>query len=132
LEKTRTFGTTLKQLLKSPGTLNGSEFAIAIAWGAKRFVYVLTAGDTVAHYYVGLTSDVDRRLLWHNSGRCTHTAKHRPWRVHVVVEFPDEPRAARFESYLKSGSGRAFAKRHFDAALGDGTPPSRPDAVEAD
>jgi hypothetical protein len=29
------------------------------------------------------------------------------------LEFPDESRAARFEKYLKSGSGRAFAKRHF-------------------
>jgi hypothetical protein len=32
-----------------------------------------------------------------------------------VIEFPDEERAIRFERYLKSGSGREFAKRHFDA-----------------
>lgn len=31
----------------------------------------------------------------------------------AAIEFPDEPRAVRFEKYLKSGSGRAFAKRHF-------------------
>jgi predicted GIY-YIG superfamily endonuclease len=65
-------------------------------------------------FYVGVTSDVDTRLADHNSGRCPHTAKHRPWRQHVVIEFPDEPRAIRFERYLKSGSGRAFAKRHFE------------------
>jgi hypothetical protein len=29
------------------------------------------------------------------------------------LEFPDEGAAARFEKYLKSGSGRVFAKRHF-------------------
>jgi len=31
-----------------------------------------------------------------------------------VIEFPDEARAIRFERYLKSGSGRAFANRHFE------------------
>jgi hypothetical protein len=30
----------------------------------------------------------------------------------VSVEFRDERPAAQFEKYLKSGSGRAFAKRH--------------------
>jgi hypothetical protein len=30
------------------------------------------------------------------------------------MQFPDEARAIRFERYLKSGSGRAFARRHFE------------------
>jgi hypothetical protein len=29
------------------------------------------------------------------------------------MEFPTQLDAYRFEKYLKSGSGRAFAKRHF-------------------
>ncbi|MDQ3149714.1 MAG: hypothetical protein M3Q38_07325 [Chloroflexota bacterium] len=37
----------------------------------------------------------------------------RPWTIGVVIEFPTEQEAVRFEKYLKSGSGRAFAKRHF-------------------
>ena len=32
--------------------------------------------------------------------------------VDVVIEFPDEARAVRFERYLKSESGVAFAQRH--------------------
>jgi len=32
----------------------------------------------------------------------------------VVLEFGAEATAIRFERYLKSGSGRAFAKRHFE------------------
>jgi putative endonuclease len=82
--------------------------------GAKRFVYVLTNAQSKPHFYVGLTSDVSARLSDHNAGRCSHTAPRRPWQVHVVIEFADERRAVRFERYLKSGSGRAFAKRHFD------------------
>jgi predicted GIY-YIG superfamily endonuclease len=78
-----------------------------------RLVYVLKSADPKPPFYVGRTSDVPARLADHNAGRCPHTARYRPWRLHVVIECPDEPRAVRFERYLKSGSGRAFAKRHF-------------------
>ena len=81
--------------------------------GDKRFVYVLKNADSDPHFYVGLASDVPARLANHNAGRCPHTARHRPWRIDVVIEFPTEQRAIDFERYLKSGSGRAFAKRHF-------------------
>ena len=33
----------------------------------------------------------------------------------VSLEFADATVAGRFERYLKSGSGRAFARRHFGA-----------------
>ena len=82
--------------------------------GDKRFVYVLKNADRDPHFYVGLTSDVRARLSGHNAGQCPHTAPRRPWQLHVVIEFSDEKRAIRFERYLKSGSGRAFAKRHFE------------------
>ena len=80
----------------------------------QRFVYVLANSDQNPKFYVGLTSDVAARLADHNTGRCPHTQSRRPWTLHVVVEFSDEKRAIRFERYLKSRSGRAFAKRHFE------------------
>ena len=82
--------------------------------GDKRVVYVLRNADLIPRFYAGLTSDARRRLDDHNAGRCPHTVRYRPWQLHVVIEFPDEQRAIRFERYLKSGSGRAFAKRHFE------------------
>jgi putative endonuclease len=81
----------------------------------KRFVYVLKNTGVPPSFYTGLTEDVDARVDAHNAGRCRHTASRRPWKRHVVIEFSDETMAARFEQYLKSGSGRSFAKRHFDA-----------------
>ena len=78
-----------------------------------RFVYVLKSADQKPHFYVGRTSDVRARLADHNAGRCSHTARYRPWQLHVTIGYPDEQRAVDFERYLKSGSGRAFAKRHF-------------------
>ena len=81
--------------------------------GDNRFVYVLRNADQITQFYIGLTSDVNARLAGHNAGRCRHTAT-RPWQLHVVIEFSDEPTAIRFERDLKSGSGRAFATRHFE------------------
>ena len=80
---------------------------------SKRVVYVLKSQRDPARYYTGLTSDLASRLAAHNAGRCQHTVSARPWRVDVVVKFADERRAIAFERYLKSGSGSAFAKRHF-------------------
>lgn len=78
----------------------------------KYFVYLL-ASERNQLRYVGITDNVNRRLEVHNSGGSSFTAPHRPWRLVVAVEFPTELRARQFERYLKTGSGRAFAKRHF-------------------
>ena len=79
----------------------------------KCIVYVLKSEADPARYYTGLTSSLAARLDAHNSGQCPHTASGKPWIIDVIVEFSDERRAMAFERYLKSGSGSAFAKRHF-------------------
>jgi len=79
----------------------------------QRFVYILRSDSDPSRHYVGVTGDVENRLEWHNHGPSGQTVQHRPWSVIVSVEFADEQTAVRFERYLKSGSGRAFAKRHF-------------------
>jgi putative endonuclease len=78
-----------------------------------RIVYVLVSTVDPERHYVGLTSDVTTRLAVHNSGGSQHTARNRPWRLIVSVEFANQSSAVAFETYLKTGSGRAFAKRHF-------------------
>ena len=78
----------------------------------KTIVYVLRSILPPIRYYTGVTSDVHARLEDHNAGRCAHTSEGRPWQLDVVVRFADERRALRFERYLKSGSGSAFAQRH--------------------
>jgi predicted GIY-YIG superfamily endonuclease len=78
-----------------------------------RFVYVIRSARHPDRYYVGLTSDVSTRLAVHNSGGSLHTAELRPWELVAAIEFAKQSSAAAFEKYLKSGSGRAFAKRHF-------------------
>ena len=79
----------------------------------KRFVYILRSDADSDRHYVGMTSDVERRLHWHNTGPSGVTVHHRPWSLVVALELTDATTAARFERYLKTGSDRAFAKRHF-------------------
>jgi len=79
----------------------------------RRFVYILHSEAEPTKHYVGVTSDPHERLAWHNSSPSGHTVAHRPWSIAVSIEFSSEQLAVRFERYLKSGSGRAFAKRHF-------------------
>jgi putative endonuclease len=79
----------------------------------KHIVYILRSNADPSLHYVGITNDLLARLEWHNHGPGGHTSSHRPWSVVVSLEFPTEKEAVRFEKYLKSGSGRAFATRHF-------------------
>lgn len=74
-----------------------------------KYVYILESLDA-EHFYVGLTDDLRTRLKKHNAGEVPHTSKFRPWRIKTYVAFNNEERAVAFEKYLKSGSGRAFAK----------------------
>ena len=80
---------------------------------AKRFVYILNSHSDPTRYYTGIAGNVRRRLEEHNAGGCRHTHRWRLWRVVVVIVFASEERALDFERYLKTGSGCAFATRHF-------------------
>ncbi len=76
-----------------------------------KFVYILQSQDNSDRYCVGSTTDIEERLARHNAGEVPHTAKYKPWRVNTYLCFTDNDRAIAFEKYLKSGSGRAFAKK---------------------
>ena len=57
----------------------------------------------------------------HIEGLSRHTSRYRPWRTLVVIECDDEEPALQFERYLKTGSGREFARRHFRQTVGCST-----------
>ncbi|KFC68772.1 Excinuclease ABC C subunit domain protein [Devosia sp. LC5] len=76
-----------------------------------QYVYILRSLDEPDRHYVGTTGDLKARLAKHNSGQVTHTAKFMPWAVKTYLGFDDEAQACAFEKYLKTASGRAFAKK---------------------
>ena len=77
------------------------------------YVYVLKTERGIERYYVGLSGDPETRLAEHNAGGSPHTSKWRPWVLIAMFWFAGEQKAHAFERYLKTGSGRAFCKRHF-------------------
>jgi len=78
-----------------------------------KYVYLLQSIPFPDQKYIGITSNVDARLKTHNEGRSPHTSKYKPWNIVTYIVFSNESKAAEFEKYLKSGSGRAFANKRF-------------------
>jgi len=81
-----------------------------------RTVYLIRSLSQPDQTYVGSTGDLAKRLAAHNAGRSPYTSKFAPWELVVAVQCLDPRKANAFERYLKSGSGRAFAKKHFQLA----------------
>jgi len=81
------------------------------------YVYILQSPKFPDKYYTGCTHDVEERLKRHNAGKSDsqshHTSLYGPWKLIVQIGFEDKTKAFSFEKYLKSGSGRAFSKKHF-------------------
>jgi len=77
-----------------------------------KYVYLIQSISHPDQRYIGLTSDLKARLAKHSEGGSPHTSKYKPWKLVTFIGFEDDDRAAAFEQYLKSGSGRAFANKH--------------------
>ncbi len=75
------------------------------------YTYILESVNKPNRFYVGFTEDLESRLISHNQGNNPHTSRYRPWRVKTAIAFTDRKMALSFEAYLKSPSGRAFAKK---------------------
>jgi predicted GIY-YIG superfamily endonuclease len=75
------------------------------------YVYILKCID--GSNYTGCTNNLEDRIKRHNSGQVEATKNILPVEILNHFAFTDKYKAFNFEKYLKSGSGRAFSKRHF-------------------
>lgn len=73
-------------------------------------VYLLKCKD--GKIYTGCTHNLDKRLDRHQRGHVSFTRDRLPVELLSYTAFPNKYKAYEFEKYLKSGSGRAFMKRH--------------------
>jgi putative endonuclease len=78
-----------------------------------KYVYMLQSESHPDRHYIGCTQNLKKRYSEHNNGESIHTKKFMPWKLIGYIAFSNDEKADKFESYLKSASGRAFAKRHF-------------------
>jgi predicted GIY-YIG superfamily endonuclease len=74
------------------------------------FVYILQCSN--GSFYTGCTTDVERRIIEHNSHKVHYTKDKTPVLLVTYIAFPDKYKAFEFEKYLKTGSGISFRNRH--------------------
>jgi putative endonuclease len=73
------------------------------------FIYVLRSELTGASY-IGHTSDLEKRLIEHNSNKSLSTRGKKPWRFVYKEEFSTRSEAVLRERYFKSIKGRLELK----------------------
>ena len=77
------------------------------------YVYLIRSEEHPEQRYIGFTTNLKDRIATHNAGGSVHTAKFKPWVLIAYHAFADKRKEQEFEHYLKTGSGRAFANKHF-------------------
>ncbi len=73
------------------------------------YIYSLKCKDG---YYIGCTDNIQERLNRHQKGQIPATRDRLPIVLEFYFTIEDRYKAFAFEKYLKSGSGRAFIKKH--------------------
>ncbi len=73
------------------------------------FVYVLYSVK-FDKIYIGHTSDIEKRLLQHNSGKHRYTKRYIPWIIIYFEKFDTRAEAMKREKELKSHQGRKFIR----------------------
>lgn len=74
------------------------------------YVYSLKCKDG---YYIGCTDNLKGRIEKHLKGYVVATKDRLPVSLDFYFATEDKYKAFNLEKYFKSGSGRAFIKKHF-------------------
>ena len=69
------------------------------------YVYLLISAGNINRRYIGITTDLKRRLAEHNSGKSPHTAQFKPWHLVTYVAFSNEPTATEVDDRRPTHQG---------------------------
>ncbi|WP_337866426.1 GIY-YIG nuclease family protein [Ignavibacterium sp.] len=78
---------------------------------SKFFTYILYSPNFNKHYF-GYTSDLQKRLFYHNSALSTYTKKYLPWELIYFEEFDSRTDAIKREKFFKSYQGYKWLKEN--------------------
>ncbi len=82
----------------------------------KYFVYVIKSRE--GFFYTGMTEDIDKRLVEHNTKSVSFwTKRGTNWKLVYTEEFESKTEALKREKWLKTGVGREYLKKMIDERL---------------
>ena len=70
----------------------------------KYYAYIIKS-DKDGKNYIGSTSNIEKRLQWHNEGKNKSTKYRLPFKLIYNREFEDKKSALKFERWLKKQKG---------------------------
>jgi len=73
------------------------------------YIYALRS-EIDGRIYVGMSSNVEKRLKEHNAGYVFSTKGYRPWKLIYIEKALNRLKARIREKYLKSGVGKELLK----------------------
>ncbi|HCE58446.1 MAG TPA: endonuclease [Prolixibacteraceae bacterium] len=76
-----------------------------------KFTFYILQSQQDASFYIGYTTDLDRRLFEHNSGKSNYTSGKKPWKVVYSEKFETKTAAIKREKFLKNQRNRAFYEK---------------------
>ena len=74
------------------------------------FVYIIKSIN-FNRYYIGSTEDMERRLLYHNSGKVKSTKFYKPWEIVYSESYDTRSEAFKREKQIKSYKGGVAFKK---------------------
>ena len=74
------------------------------------YVYIIESKKE-KELYIGYTSNLQKRIKEHNSGKSKSTKRYMPWKLIYYEACLNENDAKRRERYLKTSQGRRMIKR---------------------
>ena len=75
-------------------------------------VYIIQSLKDHSWYY-GYSTDIKRRLEYHNQGKSSYTSKKSPWVLIFQRPFEDKSEALKFERYLKKTRNKTYIFQAF-------------------
>lgn len=76
------------------------------------YVYVLFLQNK--HFYTGSTSDLKKRLKYHQAGKVSSTKPYRPVKLAYYETYLNKKDALRREIYFKTGDGRKILRKQLE------------------
>src|SRR5690554_3366869 len=93
---------------------SGPQNGAHVKWAFLRYmtfhVYILRSLKD-GTFYIGYTSDVDRRLAEHNAGLSRYSSRKVPWEIFYVENFDSKTEAIKRERFFKKQRNKEFFLR---------------------